>query len=157
MHRPITQIKQIKFQMIIHFATVFLVFCGAICESFKVKLYSRSTIIARRMLADDDLRKAMENARNSALKSFSPGGDLLSADEQADAAYADLINTSIDQQGISSLSESEISSLNRGGKMWEAGSKSQSRKWGLLGDLKNLANALSGGAHIDNEESSRKQ
>lgn len=36
------------------------------------------------------------------------------------AAYADMINTTIDQKGIS-LSEKELLNLNRGGRMWEEG------------------------------------
>ena len=39
------------------------------------------------------------------------------------AAYADMINTTIDQKGIS-LSEKELLNLNRGGRMWEEGSLS---------------------------------
>lgn len=36
------------------------------------------------------------------------------------AAYADMINTTIDQKGIS-LSDQELTDLNRGGRMWEEG------------------------------------
>eukprot|EP01041_Mallomonas_annulata_P003328 gene3328-6586_t len=104
---------------------------------------------------EDDLKRAMENARKSASSSLSPGAGLLTADEQAEAAFGDLINTSMDQRGISELSDEDAELLSRGGKMWETGSTSQSRSWGVFGDLKNLVNALSGGAHIDNLESKK--
>lgn len=42
--------------------------------------------------------EAMKNARKSEQNKLSPGAELLSADEQSDAAYADLINTSMDQR-----------------------------------------------------------
>ena len=102
---------------------------------------------------DENLMKAMENARNSASSKLSPGAGLMTAEEQAEAAFGDLINTSIDQRGITELSSEEIDLLSRGGRMWENGSTTQSRKWGFLSDVKNLFNALSGGAHIDNVES----
>lgn len=38
------------------------------------------------------------------------------------AAYADMINTTIDQKGIS-LSDKELTDLNRGGRMWEEGDR----------------------------------
>ena len=42
--------------------------------------------------------QAMKDARNSLQSNLSPGAGLQTADEQADAAYADLINTSMDQR-----------------------------------------------------------
>jgi hypothetical protein len=42
---------------------------------------------------------------NKLFVTFSPGAGLQTADEQADAAYADLINTTMDQRGIDELSE----------------------------------------------------
>lgn len=42
--------------------------------------------------------QAMKDARDSLKNKLSPGADLSTADEQSDAAYADLINTSMDQR-----------------------------------------------------------
>ena len=52
----------------------------------------------------ESIREAMKNARKSNSQGLSPGAQLLTADEQSDAAYADLINTSMDQRGIDELS-----------------------------------------------------
>ena len=87
----------------------------------------------------------MQNARTSASKGLSPGAQLLTADEQSDAAYADLINTSMDQRGIEELTEDDLELLNKGGYMWEEGSKSKQNKNGVLGDLFNVLKAFSGG------------
>lgn len=68
--------------------------------------------------------------------------------DAADAAYADLINTSIDQRGID-LSDDDLKELNKGGKMWEKGATTSESKMGLLSDLSNVWKALAGGAHIE--------
>lgn len=47
---------------------------------------------------DDSIVRAMKNARDNEGSGTSPGAGLPTADEQADAAYADLINTSMDQR-----------------------------------------------------------
>jgi hypothetical protein len=99
---------------------------------------------------DKEIVKAMENARNCEKQGLSPGAGLCTAEEQAEAAYADLINTSMDQRGID-LSQEEIDMLSRGGTMWESGSKSEKNK-GLFGNLKNIFGALAGGAHIEKNE-----
>jgi hypothetical protein len=39
-------------------------------------------------------------------------------DEQADAAYADLINTTMEQRGIENLSSEELDQLDKGGTMY---------------------------------------
>lgn len=39
-------------------------------------------------------------------------------DEQADAAYADLINTTMEQRGIENLSSEELEQLDKGGTMY---------------------------------------
>ena len=95
-----------------------------------------------------DLIKALNNARNSTIQGLSPGADLLTADEQSDAAYADLINTSMDQRGIKELTDKDLIALELGGKMWEAESKSKTNKKGLIGDIFNVIKAVSGGAQI---------
>ena len=43
----------------------------------------------------------------------------------------------------------ELESLEKGGTMWEAGSKEKQNKKGLLGDIFNVLKAFSGGAHIE--------
>ena len=97
----------------------------------------------------DATAKAMAAARQCAAKGLSPGAGLETADEQSDAAYADLINTSVDQRGIE-LSKNDLKELNKGGKMWEKGATTgDKRKLGLLSDLGNVFKALSGGAHIE--------
>lgn len=100
-------------------------------------------------IENEKLVESMEKARQCANKGLSPGAGLATADEQSDAAYADLINTSMDQRGIRSLSEDDLAALEQGGKMWEKGSKDRENKLGLFGDLANLLGALSGGAHIE--------
>ena len=47
---------------------------------------------------NDSIVRAMKNARDNEGRGTSPGAGLPTADEQADAAYADLINTSMDQR-----------------------------------------------------------
>ena len=99
-----------------------------------------------------ELEKAMENARNCAARGLSPGAGLLTADEQSDAAYADLINTSMDQKGIQELQANELQALEKGGKMWEKGSKDKKGRFGIFSDLLSVAEALAGGAHITKNE-----
>jgi len=100
---------------------------------------------------DDDakLSDSMKNARDCERSGLSPGAGLQTADEQSDAAYADLINTSMDQRGINSLSEEDLKNLNKGGKMWEKEAKSKEPKSGFLGEVFELFKALNGGAHIE--------
>ena len=97
---------------------------------------------------DVALTESMRKARICESNGLSPGAGLATADEQSDAAYADLINTSIDQRQISELSEDDLKQLERGGKMWEKGSISTTKK-GFFGDALELFKALSGGAHIE--------
>ena len=50
---------------------------------------------------EDEIKRtksAMENARRNEKSGSSPGAGLSTADEQAEAAYADLILTSMDQR-----------------------------------------------------------
>jgi len=98
------------------------------------------------------------------------------SDEQADAAYADLINTTMQQRGIDNLTNDEMERLDKGGTMyvffhsyffiayslvpsltylcfrWEKGAKTTVNKLGLFGDIMNAFKALSGGAHIEKNE-----
>ncbi|CAM9285049.1 unnamed protein product [Scytosiphon promiscuus] len=92
-----------------------------------------------------DLGSAMKNARANLAAGTSPGAGLESAFDQADAAFADLIVTSIDDQGVT-LDEEDVQELAKSGMMDK---KSTSRKSkGLLGDVSDMFGALSGGAHI---------
>ena len=93
------------------------------------------------------LTKSMLDARKCETSKLSPGAGLPTADEQSDAAYADLINTSIDQRKLD-ISNEDIKSLEKGGTMWEKSSRN-SPKMGILGAAAELFKALSGGAHIE--------
>ena len=57
----------------------------------------------------------------------------------------------MDQQGISELSDEQLKLLTKGGKMWEDGSTNKKRG-GLFDDLKNVFQALAGGAHIEKNQ-----
>ena len=99
--------------------------------------------------ADDDdataLRRAMRAASASASAGYSPGaGAGLSAEDQALAAYADLINTSPDVDG---LDDDAIDALATRGARMDAGARARTRE-GSLADVKELFRALFGGAHI---------
>jgi len=96
-----------------------------------------------------ELERALSNARLSIEEGKSPGAGLSSAEEQSAAAYADLINTSMQQRGINSLSLNETTSLERGGRMWEKNSLTEKNKLGLLGDVFSVLKAFVGGAHIE--------
>eukprot|EP00596_Hydrurales_sp_CCMP1899_P001474 CAMPEP_0119051098 /NCGR_PEP_ID=MMETSP1177-20130426/72830_1 /TAXON_ID=2985 /ORGANISM="Ochromonas sp, Strain CCMP1899" /LENGTH=120 /DNA_ID=CAMNT_0007030189 /DNA_START=195 /DNA_END=556 /DNA_ORIENTATION=+ len=98
----------------------------------------------------EETAKAMEAARQCAANGLSPGAGLPTAEEQSEAAYADMINTTMDQKGLD-LSEQELKALNKGGRMWEKGALTTVNKMGILSDFSNLWKALSGGAHIENK------
>ena len=71
--------------------------------SYKIRIprHFALNIYGARNVNEDDLNrtvKAMKDARESFQNKLSPGAGLQTADEQADAAYADLINTSMDQR-----------------------------------------------------------
>lgn len=63
----------------------------------------RQCLLPRYALGDDDidLDGAITNARKNLAEGKSPGAGLESAYDQADAAFADLIMTSVDDQGVS--------------------------------------------------------
>jgi len=120
---------------------------------------------------ENSIVRAMKNARDNEGSGTSPGAGLSTADEQADAAYADLINSSMDQRsggfvwhsftsstssidlslhcrGIDRLTDEELMMLSRGAQMWERGSTVQKRTLGILGDLMNLIAAVSGSMNM---------
>ena len=97
-------------------------------------------------LAPQNIKAAMAKARDIAERGGSPGAGL-DAFAAADAAYADLINTSMDQRRIGSLSDDELEALSKGGEMWESGAVNQTGR-GVLGDFRSALTALFGGAQI---------
>ena len=102
--------------------------------------------------AVEEISKAMSDARVCEESGLSPGAGLADADAQADAAFADMINTTIDVTG-EALDSEELSRLSRAGRMDE---ESKSKKsGGILGDVKDLFGALSKGAHIVKQKGGR--
>ena len=100
----------------------------------------------------EDISKAMADARACEESGLSPGAGLSDADAQAEAAFADMINTTVDVTG-EALDSEELSQLSRGGKMDE---ESKSKKsGGILGDVRDLFGALSKGAHIVKQKGGR--
>ena len=100
----------------------------------------------------EDISKAMADARACEESGLSPGAGLADADAQAEAAFADMINTTVDVTG-EALDSEELSQLSRGGKMDE---ESKSKKsGGILGDVRDLFGALSKGAHIVKQKGGR--
>lgn len=102
--------------------------------------------------AVEEISTAMADARVCEESGLSPGAGLADADAQADAAFADMINTTIDVTG-EALDSEELSRLSRAGRMDE---ESKSKKsGGILGDVKDLFGALSKGAHIVKQKGGR--
>ncbi|CAN0306291.1 unnamed protein product [Discosporangium mesarthrocarpum] len=98
---------------------------------------------------DIDLNKAIANARSNLAEGKSPGAGLDNAFDQADAAYADLLVTSMDDQGLE-LDEEEVEELAQAGMMDQESTKKRSK--GILGDVMDVFDALGGGAHIVRRE-----
>eukprot|EP00904_Undaria_pinnatifida_P001498 jgi/Undpi1/11349/HiC_scaffold_30.g13646.m1 len=98
---------------------------------------------------DIDLDMAIANARADLAEGRSPGAGLESAFDQADAAFADLIVTSVDDQGVT-LDDQDVEELAKGGMMDDESTSKKSR--GLFGDMSDVFGALSGGAHIVRRE-----
>jgi hypothetical protein len=116
---------------------------------FVVRPAMTTRTVTRLCAVEDEgsIEKAMAAARKNEKQNTSPGAGL-DAFEAADAAYADLINTSMDQRGLES-DDLDMTELERGGKMWESGALNRTRQGGLLGDLGNTLTALFGGAQIE--------
>lgn len=136
-------------------ALCFLRFCSSYSYlNTNTRRFSCSTLRPRskKSTRDPDLESALAEslmrAKECADAGLSPGAGLASADEQSDAAYADLILGSMDQQGIEQLDAAKLEELAQGARMWEPDAKVRHRSFGVLGDLSNLWAALSGGAHI---------
>ena len=126
-----------------------------LCSSFTTSARWRSSglrryrkiTVTKNEDVDLSLTESLLKARECADAGLSPGAGLSTADEQSDAAYADLILGSMDQQGIDELDEARLRELSQAARMWEPTAKPR-RSFGLLGDLGTLWTALSGGAHI---------
>lgn len=103
---------------------------------------------------DDDIAiaDAMAAARACEEIGLSPGAGLKDADAQAEAAFADMINTTVDVTG-EALSSDDLSQLAEGGRM-DRESTSQ-KSGGVLDDIKDLFGALSKGAHIVKQKGGR--
>ena len=70
--------------------------CGLFIPLLKHRSYIRHA--AGNMAEGSNLKKSLSNARTCSSTEVSPGAGLLTAEEQSDAAYADIINTSMDQR-----------------------------------------------------------
>jgi len=96
--------------------------------------------------ADDAqaLKSAMRAATESESHGYSPGAGIgLSPDEQALAAYADMINTS---PRAGALDDDDVEALASGGRM-DARARRRTRG-SFVDDVQELFKALFGGAHI---------
>ena len=117
----------------------------------------------------DKLTRAMENARQNERLGFSPGAGL-SSEESAEAAFADLINTSNDANDTKTNTydlenedddkdkddEEFLSQLTKGARMDKnALSRKDTNKGGILGDLLNLGSILLRGGHIEKQKDGR--
>ena len=96
----------------------------------------------------ENLKSALNNARTNLDEQTSPGAGLESAEEQAEAAFADLLLTSLDDGR-----EADLSELAESGTMPEEATGRKSKNW--LGDMQQLFGALAGGAHIVKKEDGR--
>ena len=101
---------------------------------------------------EGDITDAMAAARACEASGLSPGAGLEDADAQAEAAFADMINTTVDVTG-EELSVEELSQLAEGGRMDRESTSKKSG--GVLGDIKDLFGALSKGAHIVKQKGGR--
>lgn len=101
---------------------------------------------------DVDIADAMAAARACEASGLSPGAGLRDAEAQAEAAFADMINTTVDVTG-EQLSGTALNRLAEGGRMDEESTSKKSA--GLFGDIKDLFGALSKGAHIVKQKGGR--
>ena len=121
------------------------------------------------------LSRAMATARQNEKLGFSPGyvkggggggggvsssvSSLLSAEESAEAAFADLINTSANderKEGDNDVKKLNLSELAKGSRMSEeAVRQKDTNVGGVLGDLINLGSILLKGGHIVKKKDGR--
>ena len=99
-----------------------------------------------------EISDAMAAARACEAGGLSPGAGLKDPEAQAEAAFADMINTTVDVTG-ESLGSDALEELALGGTM---DAKSKGGKSGsLLDDVVGLFGALSKGAHIVKQKGGR--
>ena len=99
------------------------------------------------------LAKAMDNAKRNERSGYSPGAGL-SSEEAAEAAFADLINTSNDTQ----LSDEDMSKLSQSSRMDDdavARGGTKDVAGGVVGDLIRLGEVLLKGGHIVKKKDGR--
>ena len=99
------------------------------------------------------LAKAMDNAKRNERSGYSPGAGL-SSEEAAEAAFADLINTSNDTQ----LSDDDMSKLSQSSRMDDdavARGGTKDVAGGVVGDLIRLGQVLLKGGHIVKKKDGR--
>ena len=121
------------------------------------------------------LSRAMATARQNEKLGFSPGyvkggggggggvsssvSSLLSAEESAEAAFADLLNTSANderKEGDNDVKKLNLSELAKGSRMSEeAVRQKDTNVGGVLGDLINLGSILLKGGHIVKKKDGR--
>ena len=102
--------------------------------------------------SSSEIRTAMQAARDCEAVGLSPGAGLSDSEAQAEAAFADMINTTVDVTG-EALGAEELENLAKGGMMDKS---STSKKSGsLFDDVKDLFGALSKGAHIVKQKNGR--
>jgi hypothetical protein len=99
-----------------------------------------------------EISDAMAAARACEAGGLSPGAGLKDAEAQAEAAFADMINTTVDVTG-ENLGSDALEELARGGTM-DAASKGK-KSGSLLDDVVGLFGALSKGAHIVKQKNGR--
>ncbi|CAL6447060.1 unnamed protein product [Bathycoccus prasinos] len=121
------------------------------------------------------LSRAMATARQNEKLGFSPGyvkggggggggvsssvSSLLSAEESAEAAFADLLNTSANderKEGDNDVKKLNLSELAKGSRMSEEAVRQKDTNiGGVLGDLINLGSILLKGGHIVKKKDGR--
>ena len=103
---------------------------------------------------DDDasIAASMAAARACEASGMSPGAGLSSAEDQAEAAFADMINTTVDVTG-EALDADARARLAEGGRM--DGASTSRKSGGMWSDVRDLFGALGKGAHIVRQKNGR--
>jgi hypothetical protein len=94
----------------------------------------------------------MAAARACEASGMSPGAGLSSAEDQAEAAFADMINTTVDVTG-EALDADARARLAEGGRM--DGASTSRKSGGMWSDVRDLFGALGKGAHIVRQKNGR--
>ena len=128
-------------------------------NGFKTEATASTPDRSRANENDDDkgeiqkLARAMDNAKRNERSGYSPGAGL-SSEEAAEAAFADLINTSNDTQ----LSDEDMSKLSQSSRMDDdavARGGTKDVAGGVVGDLIRLGEVLLKGGHIVKKKDGR--